>query len=72
MARKLAETVREMPKLDWTQREWVRAGRRNGDAVATRIVAVCEIKLIEYSGLLHLFDQGDVLTFPINRVQELS
>ena len=25
MARKLAETVREMPKLDWTQREWVRA-----------------------------------------------
>ncbi|MPY74909.1 MAG: DUF3387 domain-containing protein [Alphaproteobacteria bacterium] len=26
MARELAETVRQIPKLDWTQRESVRAG----------------------------------------------
>ncbi len=28
MARELAETVREMPKLDWTQREPARAKMR--------------------------------------------
>lgn len=28
MARELAEMVREMPKLDWTERELVRAGLR--------------------------------------------
>lgn len=31
MARKLAETVREMPKLDWTQRESIQLVLRQAE-----------------------------------------